>query len=63
VSIKVTEEVINVFRSGSVPIPFSNIEGQQGLVGVGLRLYDKFLKVVVKKGNEILVKVFTKKVC
>lgn len=34
-SIKVSEQVVDVFGGGSVSIPFADVEGKEGLISVG----------------------------
>lgn len=37
-TVKVSEQVMDVLRGSGVSIPFSDVEGEQGLFGVGLGL-------------------------
>jgi hypothetical protein len=62
-SIKVPEEVIYVFRSGSISIPFTDIEAEQGFIGMSFGLGNERLQVRVEKCDEILIKVFSEKMC
>lgn len=62
-SIQVSEEMVDILRSRSVPVPLADIEGEQGLICMCSRDGDELLQVRVEVGNEILVEVLSKEVC
>lgn len=44
-SIKISEQVVDVFGGGSVSIPFADVKGKEGLISVGFRLLYKVFEV------------------
>ena len=61
-SIQIAEQITDIFGSGSVSFPFSNVEGQEGFVGVSLRFEGDLLKMSLKVTNEVIIKIFPEQV-
>lgn len=54
--------MVDVFSGGRISFPFPNVETEKGLIGVRPRLLDQLSKIAREVLDEILVKVFAKKV-
>ena len=61
-SIQIAEEMVDVLGRSRVSIPFSDVEGQQGLIRVGLRLIVDGLEMVGEVRDEVVVQIFAEKV-
>jgi len=44
-TIEVSEEVVDVFRSGCISVPFSDVETKESFIGVCLRLVHKVFEI------------------
>jgi hypothetical protein len=58
--IQVSEEMVDVFGSGSISVPFSDVESEEGFVCVFLRLVYKFFKVGIEVCDEVLIEILAK---
>jgi hypothetical protein len=54
-SVQVTEQMIDVFRSSCVSIPFADVEAEEGFVDVTLRGFDQAFEVAGQVGDQVLV--------
>jgi hypothetical protein len=59
-SIQVSKEMVDVFGSGSISVPFSDVESEEGFVCVFLRLVYKFFKVGIEVCDEVLIEILAK---
>jgi hypothetical protein len=59
-SIEVPEKVVNVLGSGSISIPFSDIEAKKGFIGMCLRFVNKVFEVGIKVADEVLIEILSK---
>lgn len=48
-SVEVLEEMVDVFRRDRVSVPFADVEGEEGLIGMSLRLLNQVFEVSGKK--------------
>ena len=62
VSVEVPEKMVNVLGGNSVPVPFSDVVGQEGFVAMGLGLFIELGEVVVQVLFEFLVEILAEKV-
>jgi hypothetical protein len=47
-SVQVSEEMVDVFRSGGISIPFPDVETEQGFICVGFGDFDETFQVAIK---------------
>lgn len=59
-TVEVSEEMVDVLRRRGVSVPFTDVEGQKGFVGVRSRLCHQSGKVGGQICDEIVVQVFSK---
>jgi hypothetical protein len=52
--------MVDVFGSGSISIPFSDVEIEEGFVCVFLRLVYEFFKVSIEVCDKVLIEVLAK---
>ena len=62
-AIEISEQMIVVCGRSCVAFPFSNVVGEEGFVRVLLGLFVDFGEVGLEVLDEVVVEVFTKKVC
>jgi hypothetical protein len=62
-SIQVPEEMVDVFGSGSISVPFADIESEEGFVRVFLRLVYEIFEVSIEVCDKILIEILSKQVC
>jgi hypothetical protein len=63
VAVEISEQVIVVLCSGRVPLPFLDVEVQQGFVAVLLCRLQDLGKVAVEVFDEVVVELLSKEVC